>query len=155
MDSFFYSRIHFEFTICDANLLETCSLSREFTIVHYLLRKFTMNWLSLSRSHYESIIVFPSIIASLWIRYLFVEFDIDSLSVTRIHYGSISFTRTHNEFTIKYSNSVWVRYLFREIPINSLSSSWIGFDFTIKFANSLWILYQLREFTINPLSFLR
>ena len=130
------SRIHYEFTISYANSQWIHYQLREFTLnllwVHYHLRKITMNW-----SHYGSIIV------SLWIRYLF------------------SFSRTHNEFTIKYSNSRWVRYLFREIPINSLSSSWIRFDFTIEFVNSiiffaikLWIHYQLfhyqlREFTIN------
>ena len=60
----------FEFTISDANLLETRSLSREFT----------MSSLSITQIHYELTISFAK---SLWIHYRFLlhyRFTMNSLS---------------------------------------------------------------------------
>ena len=77
MSSVSNSRIHYEFTISCSYSLWSYFLLGNLLWVHYQLRKFIMNWLSLSRSHYGSIIVFSSIIVSRWIRYLFVNFNIN------------------------------------------------------------------------------
>ena len=119
MDSFFYLRIHFEFTICDVDLLETCSLLLEFTMssllitqihhhfCHYRLHEFTM------------------------ILYQLLEFTMDLFPFSRIYY----------EFTIYkvnslfFVNKLWIHYRIREFTINSLPVTLIYYEFILSFAN--------------------
>ena len=89
---------HFEFTISDANLLETRSLSREFT----------MSSLSVLRIHYGFILFFAE---SLGIPYLFHEFALISLSNTQIHNEFTSelfydYSRINYDLTISKANSL-------------------------------------------------
>ena len=139
LNSLSVMQIYYEFVYFLANLLW----------VHYQLRKITMNWLSLSWTHYGSIIVFSSIIVSVWIRFLFHDLNINSLWVTRIHYG----------FVIFFADSQWIHYQILESFLSSLSFSRNPYKLTILFnicfAESKWIHYQIFDFTLDSLPFSR
>ena len=128
-----------------------------------------MNSLSVTRIHYESIIVFAYLLLK---NDRFREFTINSLSIALIHFEcTIYFAKTISIF-IFVINSLWIHYQLRastmyplsfsrfyhplrKFCMNSLLFSRIHFEFTIFFANSLWIHYLFREYTTNSLSLSR
>ena len=130
-----------------------------------IYRVFTLNFLFLSRIHYEFFIFFAN---SLSIHYLFGEFTMAPLIFrvftlnllflsrihyqfticSRTHYESINFPRIHFEFTIFFVFTLWIHYLLRQFV--TLSVSRLIHYFFRKF--SLYLL-SLREITMDPISF--
>ena len=141
--------------------------------IDYLCRELTIDSLSVTRIHHESIIVSAYCLSVTQIYYDFM-ITLSSLLISRIKY-SLSFSRNQNEFTFCYAKSVWIQYLCPELTINGLffspiamypvPFSWNNDKFTIFFAktpstitfveNQLWYYSLLRVFTINTSSFSR
>ena len=107
---------------------------------HYLCRKLTMDSLSVTGIHYESIIVLAY-----------------SSSVTQIH------NLFHNMNSQYFCPNRYQPIIFREFNLNLLSLSRFCYSLSFRenvknllfFTNLLWIYDQSCEFTTNPLSFRR
>ena len=104
---------HNQLKIFFLNSLFIHFLLQDFSQIHYLLHKVTMNSLSISQIHYDFTMVRASIMNRLsFSRFhlLFFEFTINSFFFSRIHY----------EFTTFFANILWIHYLFREFTIDLL-----------------------------------
>ena len=135
MNSLPVPKIHLESTIHFAILLRIyLSYSRnqyEDTIVfaksiwiHYLLRSFTMNSLTVSR------------------------IDLESTSFRQITMNSLSSSRFHFTHTIRFANCQRIHFLFRDLTLNSLSYPRNHYVNTF----SLWFNYLLLDLSLNSLS---
>jgi len=137
MDSFFYSRIHFEFTTLIRIYYWFILLFSNSFWIHYLWCEFTMNSLIFLRIYYEFTIDYAK---SLWIDYLYRQLTMDPLSFSHpwsFHYEFAIFFSISIKFIISNTNSLWIHYLFRGLTMNSLSNTRILFEFVIFFAESL------------------
>ena len=105
----------------------------------HLATQLTMNLLTASRNHNESITCIPN---SLWIYYilfhhLFSECTVNWLSISQFHKIFREFTMIHYLFRESHLNSPWIHYLYRELWWLRLLQ---------------WIHYLFCELTINSLS---
>ena len=91
-----------------------------------------MNSLSVSRIHYNFIIVFA-------ISHNLGQYTMTSQSCSRISY-SLSISRIKFEFTFCFVYRLWIHYLFREFTINWLSFCWIHYEFNLCFA--IWFFFN-------------
>ena len=121
-------------------------------MIHYLLREFTMNSLSVSWIHSGSIIPFANslrthnlfceftilFVISIWINNFFRKFTMKSESFSRFTMDPLSVPRIYYEFTILFAISICINYYNREFTMKSLAFS----RFT---TNSLWILQFFRK----------
>ena len=110
----------------------------------------SMNSLSVTRIHYESIFLFTNL---LWFHCQIREFTINSLSVTQIRYGFIIFVADwlwidYREFTMNNFlfceftyHFLCIHNLFRELTMYSLSVTRIYYGFITYFPNSLRISF--------------
>ena len=120
-----FSRNPFEFTIWLANSLW----------IHYLIRKFSSNPLSILGIHFKITILFAN---SLRVPYIFREYTTNSLLFSKIHF----------QFTIYFANLHWIPLLC-EYTLNLLSFSRIRIDSTTFLSNPLSIHNLFREFTMK------
>ena len=127
---------HWQFLVCLRCLFRKCCFASSLWI-DLLLRKFTLNSISVRRIHYKFIfsqihmelsICFAN---SLWINLLLRKF-------------------TLNHFLFR--NALWVNFLLRKFTLNSLSVPGVHHEFTICLAHKRGIHYLLREYTMNKLS---
>ena len=168
--------IHYPFWVTTLNSLwnhqETILKS---LCYHYRFLNFTMNSLSLSRIHLESMFHYEFTICFayfLWIHHLLRDFTMNLLYISGIHFeyticfayflwihhltiNLLSFSRNHCEFTFFFENPLLMKYLFRDISLNSLFVWVIHYRIAVCFLNSLYIKNHSRGFGLNQLFFPR
>ena len=98
---------HNQLKIFFLNSLFIHFLLQDFSQIHYLLHKVTMNSLSISQIHYDFTMVRASIMNRLsFSRFhlLFFEFTINSFFFRESTMNSLPFLRIYYEFTIYFAN---------------------------------------------------
>ena len=123
--------------------------------MHYLLRDFTLNSLSFSRTQYKYNIFSAN---SLWIYYMLREFNIHYI-FRGFTLNLLSIKRIHREFTvsrIQYNYALSISRIYFESTISRFH-----FECTIFFPKSLFgefnkrIRYLFREFSLNSVFYSR
>ena len=125
---------HNQLKIFFLNSLFIHFLLQDFSQIHYLLHKVTMNSLSISQIHYDFTMVRASIMNRLsfsrfhllffeftinsfffanplWIHYLFCEYTMNSLFISRIYYWFVAYWRVSRLFS-------FIEFIFSLLQVN-------------------------------------
>ena len=138
-------------------------------LIHYLLREFTFDQLSLTRIHnlfYTESLWIHYQVNSLQIHYDFRKFTINSLSVLRIpfvlgnsknsqprefHTHQLSFPRIPNRYSIIFPYSLWIHYQLHALTIDQLCFE--NWELIHLFRELTMNLLLFSQFTMHPWSF--